>query len=337
MENVYPNRDAVEAALTSGRRLRVYLGVDPTGPSLHLGHAIPMRKLAELQALGHEVILLIGDFTAMIGDPTDKLATRKQLTRKEVLVNAKNYKTQAARFLRFTGVNAASVEFNSKWLAKLSFADLIEITAHFTVQQLMSRDMFRKREYWQLKCRHCHKMFFSPIQFGNMEAFESTVLTDNTATCPNCGKDTQMEKEDFLAPSLSPIYEHEFLYPIMQAYDSIAMDVDMEIGGNDQTYNMLAGRTLMKKVKNKEKYVLTTKILADPSGKKMGKSEGNMIALTDSPEEMYGKVMTWTDEMIVPGFELATDISDSEIEEIQSRILKGENPFEYKRRLAHEV
>lgn len=282
--NVYPNRETVEKALLSGKRLRVYLGVDPTGPSLHLGHVIPMRKLAGLQALGHEVILLIGDFTAMIGDPTDKAATRKRLTRQEVLANCKSYKEQASRILSFTGKNPATLKYNSSWLGKMSFEDILELSVHFTVQQLGERDMFEKRT-----------------------------------------------KEG------KPVHLNEFLYPVMQAQDSVAMDVDMEVGGNDQTFNMLAGRTLMKAVKGKEKFVLTTKLLVDPSGKKMGKTEGNMIALSDGPEDIYGKVMSWTDGMIAGGFELCTDVGDDEIADMRTRTANGENPMPFKRRLAREI
>ncbi|MEK7116275.1 MAG: tyrosine--tRNA ligase [Patescibacteria group bacterium] len=284
VENVYPTPEKLGELLASGNRITVYLGIDPTGQSLHIGHAIAIRKIAELQKLGHRVILLIGDFTGMIGDPTDKSATRKRLTRDEVLANCKVYQKQASTFLEFEGPNAAELKFNSEWLAKMSFQDVIELAAHFTVQQMLERDMFEKR-----------------IEEGK------------------------------------PIYFHEFLYPLMQGYDSVAMNVDLEIGGNDQTFNMLAGRTLMREMKQKEKFVLTTKLLTDPTGKKMGKTEGNMITLADEATDMYGKVMSWTDGMIVPGFELCTDVSDNEIRDIQSRIADGENPVIFKRRLAHEI
>ncbi|MFA5935939.1 MAG: tyrosine--tRNA ligase [Patescibacteria group bacterium] len=284
VENVYPSREALESALASGKRLRVYTGVDPTAPTLHLGHVIWMRKLAELQRLGHEVILLIGDFTAMIGDPTDKSATRQQLTRKEVLVNCKKYKDQASRFLSFSGANAAQLKFNSAWLAKMSFTDVIELASHFTVQQMVERDMFEKR------------------------------IAD--------GK---------------PVHLHEFFYPLMQGYDSVAMEVDIEVGGNDQTFNMLAGRTLLREMKHKEKAVLATKLLVDPTGKKMGKSEGNMITLEDAPEDMYGKVMSWTDGMILPGFELCTNVSEDEMKDMRTAMKNGENPMAFKRRLAEEI
>jgi tyrosyl-tRNA synthetase len=284
VENAYPNPEAVREALKSGKRLKIYMGVDPTGPSLHIGHAIAMRKLAELQKMGHEIVMLIGDFTAMIGDPTDKGAARKRLTREEVLTNCKKYKEQASRILSFTGQNPATLVFNSTWLAKMSFSDVVELAAHFTVQQMLERDMFEKR----------------------------------------------IEEK-------KPVYLHEFMYPLMQGYDSVVLDVDMEVGGNDQTFNMLAGRTLLREMKQKEKSVVTTKLLTDPTGKKMGKTEGNIIALSDSPEDMYGKVMSWTDGMIIGGFELCTDISDKEIADMKSRMEKGENPMPFKRKLAFEV
>lgn len=280
VENVYPSADFVRARLKEGKQLSMYLGIDPTGPTLHLGHAIVMRKMRAFQDLGHKVILLIGDFTGMIGDPTDKTAVRQRLTRKEVLQNAKLYKSQASKILRFTGVNKAEIKFNSKWLAKLSFEDVIELGAHFTVQQMLARDMFDRRI-----------------------------------------------KED------KPISVSEFMYPLMQGYDSVAMKVDGEIGGNDQTFNMLAGRTLMKEMLHKEKFVLTMKLLVDSTGKKMGKTEGNMITMMDSSDEMFGKVMSWTDGMIRGGFELLTDDSLDTVD----TWLKEQNPRDVKMALAQEV
>lgn len=284
VENVYPTREKLAELLLSGKRISVYAGIDPTGPSLHMGHVIWLKKLAQLQALGHRVIMLIGDFTAMIGDPTDKTAVRKRLTRKEVLANCKVYKKQASKFLAFSGSNPAELKFNSAWLAKMSFADVVELSSHFTVQQMVERDMFETR-----------------IAEGK------------------------------------PVYLHEFMYPLMQGYDSVALDVDLEIGGNDQTFNMLAGRTLLREIKQKEKLVLATKLLTDQTGKKMGKTEGNMITLADAPEDMYGKVMSWTDGMIIPGFELCTDVSKKEIDAMREEMEHGENPVAFKRRLAKEV
>lgn len=284
VENIFPSVSKLADALASGNRLTVYVGVDPTGPSLHLGHAIELRKLAELQRMGHRVILLIGDFTAMIGDPTDKMAVRKQLTREEVLENCKAYKKQASVLLDFDGPNAVEMRFNAEWLGKMSFAEVLDLASHFTVQQMAERDMFAKR------------------------------LAE--------GK---------------PVHLHEFLYPLMQGYDSVAMDVDLEIGGNDQTFNMLAGRDLQRSLKNREKFVLACKLLTDPSGKKMGKTEGNMITLADTPVDMFGKVMSWTDGMIIPGFELCTDVPMHEIREMAAVMSKGENPMAYKLALAKEI
>ena len=283
VENAYPTKEKLGEVLRS-KQITAYVGIDPTGPTLHLGHVIWLRKLAELQKLGHRVIMLIGDFTAMIGDPTDKTATRQRLSRGEILVNCQRYKQQASKFLSFDGLNAAELKFNNEWLGQMSFGDVVELASHFTVQQMLERDMFEKRI--------------------------------------NEGK---------------PVGLHEFLYPLMQGYDSVAMEVDLEIGGNDQTFNMLAGRTLLREMKQKEKSVLTLKLLTDPTGKKMGKSEGNMVAFTDSSEDMYGKVMSWTDGMILPAFELCTDLSDVEIQEMREQIEKGENPMIYKRRLAKEI
>lgn len=276
VENVYPSVDTLRTALLSGKRLRIYNGIDPTGPALHLGHAVVLRKLRQLQDLGHEIILLIGDFTAMIGDPTGKSNARKQLTRRQVLANAREYKQQAGKIL---DMRKTSIKYNSQWLRKLGFADLLQLASNFTAQQTLARDMFKKR---------------------------------------------LAEEND--------LYLHEFMYPMMQAYDSVAMDVDMEIGGSDQMFNMLAGRTLMKKLKNKEKFVLTTKLLVDPTGKKMGKTEGNMVTLEDNPSDTYGKVMSWTDEMMPLAFELLTDV---DLDQINKDSMTA--PRDTKMRLAREV
>lgn len=285
VENIYPNKEFLEKILLSGKKLKMYVGVDPTGPNLHLGHAITIGKMAQFQKLGHEVILLIGDFTGMIGDPTDKSATRVQLTRKQVLANCKNYKKQAENIINFTkGANKAQLKFNSKWLGKMNFAQVVETAAHFTVQQMLERDMFEER--------------------------------------------IKNEK---------PIGLHEFLYPLMQGYDTVAMDVDMEIGGNDQTFNMMAGRTLMKAIKGKEKFVLTTKLLTDPTGKKMGKTEGNMVALSDEAENMYGKIMSWPDEFLVRAFEICTSVPMNEVAKIENQLKSGANPRDAKMMLAREV
>jgi tyrosyl-tRNA synthetase len=284
VEEVLPSKEALREKLLRGDRIRMYYGIDPTGPTIHIGHLIPLMKVAELQELGHEIIILIGDFTGMIGDPTDKGATRKPLTREQVLENCRLYKEQIGHIIKFDGPNAAQMRFNSEWLARLTFTDVIELAAHFTVQQMLERDMFEKR------------------------------ITE--------GK---------------PVHLHEFFYPLMQGYDSVALDVDLEVGGNDQTFNMLAGRTLLREIKGKEKFVMRCRLLTDPTGKKMGKSEGNMIALTDDPSDAYGKIMSWTDGMIVPGFEILTSLSQDEVNERKQRIEAGENPMVLKRELAERV
>lgn len=275
VENVYPSKEEVKKALLSSKILSIYNGIDPTAPTLHIGHGATLLKLREFQDLGHKIILLIGDFTGRIGDPTDKTATRKQLSVKEVKNNLKSYTKQAGKILDMKKVQ---VKFNSKWLSKLSFEDVMSLASEFTLQQMIERDMFEKR-----------------IKEGQ------------------------------------PIHLHEFFYPLMQGYDSVAMNVDMEIGGNDQTFNMLVGRTMMKN-RGKEKYVLTTKLLIDPTGKKMGKSEGNMITLEDDGNNMFGKVMSWPDSLIPLAFEICTRISISEINKINQM-----NPRDSKMRLAYEV
>lgn len=284
VENIYPSYDFLKEKLEADEKLTIYTGYDPTGDSLHIGHGITMVKLRQFQDLGHKIIMLIGDFTAMIGDPTDKTSARQKLTREEVLANCKNYQSQASAILNFEGDNPVEVKYNSEWLDKLSFSDVIELGSHFTVQRMMERDMFQRR----------------------------------------------IEKE-------KPIYLNEFMYPMMQGYDSVAMNVDGEVGGNDQTFNMLTGRTLMKALSNKEKFVLTTQLLVDDSGKKMGKSEGNAISLSDGPEDMFGKVMSWSDDMIERGFELATRVSMDDIKKYMKEIEAGKNPIDIKLILAKEV
>lgn len=284
VENIYPSKGFLEKKLKSGEQLTLYLGIDPTGPTLHLGHIIPMEKLRQFQELGHKIILLIGDFTGTVGDPTDKAATRKPLTHKQVLQNAKDYKKQATTILDFSGDNKVELKYNSTWHNKMNFSDVLNLSTNFTVQQLLERDMFQER-----------------IKAGK------------------------------------PIHLHEFMYPVLQAYDSVAMGVDGEVGGNDQTFNMLSGRTLMKSLSKKEKFVVTMKLLVDPSGKKMGKTEGNMLALTDSAKDMFGKVMSWTDGMITDAYELCTRLPMSEIKKISKELKAGKNPRDYKFRLAQEI
>ena len=284
VEHVYPSSEFLVRELKSGRQLSLYTGYDPTAPTLHIGHGITLLKLRQFQDLGHKVIFLIGDFTGMIGDPTDKSATRKKLTREEVLKNCVAYQGQAARILDFSGDNPVEIRFNSEWSDSLTSVDLLEIAGHFTVPRLLERDMFQKR-----------------LQEGKT------------------------------------IFLPEFLYPVLQAYDMYAMKVDGQVGGNDQTFNMLAGREYIEEMDKRQTFVLAMKLLADTTGNKMGKSEGNMIALSDTPEDMFGKVMRFDDDMITIGFELCTRIPVKEIRDIQEEIKLGTNPRDFKLNLAFHI
>jgi len=278
IEAIFPSQEEAGKKLESGERLRVYLGIDPTGPDLHLGHTVPLLFLKQLLGLGHRPVLVIGDFTARIGDPTGKETTRKSLTNKEVKENMKNYLGQVYKILPKDSVD---VEYNSKWLAKMSFQEVVELTSHVTVQQMIVRDMFQER--------------------------------------------LKNEK---------PIGLHEFLYPLMQGYDSVAMKIDGEVGGNDQTFNMLVGRDLEKKLLNKDKLVFATKLLVDAeSGKKMSKTEGGLISLANSAQDIYGKTMkTVRDEMIGLVFELCTEKPKEWI-----RSKKEQGSHEFKKELAFEL
>jgi len=275
VERVYPDKSTLEKILMSGEKIKLYYGIDPTGGTLHLGHLVQLLKLKKFQDLGHEVVILIGDFTAQIGDPTDKQTTRKPLTHKQVLENAKGYKKQISKILDLKKLNINFVH-NAKWTNKLTPEDMLELASHFTVSNLLTRSMFQER-----------------IKAGR------------------------------------EVYVHEFLYPIFQAYDAVTMDVDLQIGGNDQMFNMLAGRDLMKRKKHKEMFVLTTKLLVDPTGKKMGKTEGNIITLNDRANDMFGKVMSWPDNMIAPGFEICTELNFTDF--------VTEKPRDQKMKLAHEI
>lgn len=286
VDTLYPSRKALEQLLGSGKRITLYLGVDPTGELLHIGHTVALRKLAQFQRAGHRVILLIGDFTGRIGDPTGRDRMRIPLTEEQIANNAKTYKTQAEKILDFDHPkNPVELRYNSTWLSKLTLEEVIKLASHFTVQQMIERDMFEQR------------------------------LNAN-----------------------KPISLHEFLYPLLQGYDSVAMNVDMEVGGTDQTFNMLAGRTLQKAVNKHEKFVLTVPLLADAQGVKIGKTEGNVIAITAPPSDLYGKIMSLGDDVILPAFELCTDVPMEEIHDMKQKLQSGAaNPRDLKMRLASEI
>lgn len=277
---VLPGKDSL-AELMSQRKIRLYLGIDPTGAFLTLGHSVVLRKLQQFAELGHEVILLIGNGTVKIGDPTGRDASRPMLTDQEIEENFKDWKSQASKILDF---NKIEIRHNGDWLDKLQYVDMIKLMAQTTVQQLIERDMFQER----------------------------------------------MKKG-------LPIFGHEILYPLLQGYDSVVMDVDLELGGTDQTFNMMMGRHLQKVYNDHEKWVLTTPIINGTDGRKMSKSFNNYIALTEAPNDMYGKLMRTSDEMIIEYFTVLTDVPLTEIAEMEQAMAGGENPMEFKKRLAFTI
>ncbi len=269
--------------LASGRPLRAKLGVDPTAPDLHLGHAVPLRKLRQFQDLGHTVVLIIGDFTALIGDPSGRNATRPPLTVDEIDANAQTYVDQAFRIL---DEGRTELRRNSEWLAPLGFAELLRLTSQFTVARILERDDFQQR----YRSQH-------------------------------------------------PISLHEFLYPVAQAYDSVAISADVELGGTDQLFNLLAGRELMEKRGMEAQVCLTLPLLEGTDGvQKMSKSSGNYVGLTDGPADMFGKVMSVPDALIVKYYRLATPLPVAEVDEVEAGLADGVlEPGATKRRLAREI
>ncbi|MCF7812572.1 tyrosine--tRNA ligase [Candidatus Gracilibacteria bacterium] len=250
VEQILPEKSVLEK-LMQKKKIRLYLGIDPTGSLLTLGHGVALKKLQQFAELGHQVILLVGSGTVKIGDPTGRDTTRPVLTEEQIKENFKHWKKQASKILDFENIE---VRYNSKWLDKLQFDDLVRLMGKVTVQQLLERDMFQKR-----------------ISEGK------------------------------------PIFGHEIIYPLLQGYDSVAMDVDLEIGGNDQTFNMLMGRTLQRIYNNHEKFVLTTPLIPGTDGRKMSQSYHNFIALSDEPKEMFGKLMSVADEVMEQYYEIFTD------------------------------
>lgn len=285
VDSIYPSREALEKVLRSGKKLRLYQGFDPTGTQLHIGHAVGFRKLRQWQDLGHEVIFLIGDGTGQAGDPSGKKKSREKFfTREELRKNGKDYVMQASKIVRFDGANPVKIMYNGDWLNKLGLVEILNIAGHFTLQQMLERDLYQER----LKAE-------------------------------------------------SDVSLREFMYPLLQGYDSVAMKVDLELGGSDQMFNMLAGRKLVKAYLNKEKFVMTVPLLTDSKGTKIGKTEGNVIGLTDRPGDFFGKIMSLGDDAIVPCFTLLTDTPLEEIEEMKQKMGKGENPMTFKKQLAFEL
>ncbi len=285
VDKIYPSREVLEKILRSGKKLRLFQGFDPTGTKLHIGHAVGFRKLRQWQDLGHDVIFLIGDGTGQAGDPSGKKTARDTFfTSEELRKNGKDYVLQSSKIVRFDGPNPVKILYNGDWLNKLGLTEILNIAGHFTLQQMLERDLYQER------------------------------LKNNI-----------------------PLSLREFMYPLLQGYDSVAMEVDLELGGSDQTFNMLAGRSLVSAMLHKEKFVMTVPLLTDAKGTKIGKSEGNVIGLTDAPNDFFGKIMSLGDDAIVNCFTLLTDTPSEEIDEMTKKMNSGENPMLFKKRLAFEL
>lgn len=275
----------LEKAVREGKPLRIKAGFDPTAPDLHLGHTVLLQKLKQFQDLGHEVNFLIGDFTGMIGDPTGKNETRKQLTREEVLANAETYKEQVFKIL---DPERTRVVFNSTWMGPMSAAELIALASRYTVARMLERDDFHKRFTGQ-----------------------------------------------------QPIAVHEFLYPLVQGWDSVALEADVELGGTDQKFNLLVGRELQRQVGQRPQSVLTMPLLEGLDGiNKMSKSLGNYVGISESPKEIYGKLMSVSDPLMVRYYELLSDVDLATLASVQRGVdgeSDGMHPMEAKRALAREL
>ena len=275
--------DAFKKKLAKGKPLNIKLGVDPTAPDIHIGHAVPLRKLRQFQDLGHRVTLIIGDGTALIGDPSGRNSTRPQLTREQVQENAQTYVDQAFKIL---DPERTTLVYNSEWLLELKLEGLLELMSKFTVARILERDDFTKRYAAQ-----------------------------------------------------QPISLHEFIYPVMQAYDSVVIEADVEIGGRDQLFNLLAGRELMEKKGMEPQVCLTLPLLEGTDGiQKMSKSYGNYIGLTDEPADMYGKVMSIPDSLMVKYYRLASTEDVAVIDELERGLADGTaDPNKAKRALARNL
>ena len=276
------DRRRLESRMKKGEKLRIKLGIDPTGPKIHIGRATQLLKLKEFQDLGHQIVFILGDFTAQIGDASDKNAMRKALSSEEVKKNMKDYLSQAGKIL---DIKKIELHRNSEWLSKLSAKDVISLSMNFTAQQMIQRRNFKER--WEE------------------------------------GK---------------PIGLHELDYPLFQGYDSVAIKSDVEIGGSDQLFNLKVGRELQQIFGQKPQDIMELKMLSGTDGRKMSTSWGNVINISDKPEDMFGKLMSVRDELILDYFELCTRISEEELEEIRESLEKKEiNPVDLKEKLAEKI
>ncbi len=275
------NKESLKSRLLSGKKLRIKHGIDPTSPNLHIGHAIVLWKLKEFQDLGHKIVLILGSFTAQIGDPSDKLNKRPFLSKQEVEENLKEYKNQIGKIL-----DASKVEWhkNNEWFKDISLREFDNLAELFSVQQMMARRNFKKR--W-----------------------------DN-------------DKE---------ISIRELHYPLYQGYDSVAVKADVEVAGNDQLFNILAGRKIQQAYNQEPQDILTVKMLTGTDNNKMSKSQGNVIYISDTPKNQYGKIMSLQDSLILPYFKLCTNYPKEKVKELEKKLKAGDNPRDIKAKLAYEI
>lgn len=337
---VLPSKEAFRERLLGEKKMRFYIGFDATAPTLHLSHAKNIMLLEKFRQLGHEVILLFGDFTARIGDPTGESKARKQLTKEDVDKNVSEWQKQVRPLMRFDDpVNPPKVMFNSDWLSKLTFEEVLYLASNVTVQQMLERDMFEKRYYGEVECRKCGKRWVprsTVVTTPSIDSFEEgTMMTriNDPYFCRECKERLDYKYVD-ISKSPKPIHLHEFLYPLMQGYDSVAMDVDVELCGTDQIFNALMGRTLLEKLKNKEKFVVAVTLMENPkTGELMSKSKGTGVFLNTTPRDMFGQIMAQPDEMMELLFVNCTHVS---LDEIQA-LLASDRPRDTKVRLAREI
>ena len=281
VDKVLPNKQDLKKLLAK-KKIRLYLGIDPTATKLHLGHTVPLRKIQQFADLGHEVILLFGTGTVLVGDPSERDQGRQLITEEEIAENVATWKKQVAPIIDFDKVQ---IKYNGDWLTKLKLKDIINLGSKVSAVQLFKRDSFQKR----------------------------------------------LEKG-------GTVWYHETMYPLLQGYDSVVMDVDLEIGGTDQTFNMLIGRELQKKINHREKFVLTCQMIMGTDGKQMSKTSGNCIWLTDTPQDMFGKIMRTQDKLVPKYFEFFTDKSLDEIKDLTKAIDNGQiHPMDVKKNLAEAI
>ncbi len=280
--NILPSKDTLASLLRSGKKIRLYQGFDPTGGHLHLGHTVGLRKLMDFARLGHEVIMLFGTGTVLVGDPSLRDTGRKLITQAEIDQNIAGWKQQGSPLIDFSQV---TIKQNGDWFVPLTLKNIIDIASNISAIQLFKRDSFQNR----------------------------------------------LDRGD-------TVWYHETMYPLLQGYDSVAMDVDLEIGGTDQEFNMLIGRELQRKMNHREKFVLTTPMILGTDGRTMSKTSGNCVFLDDTPHDMFGKIMAMADDQIIPYFTLLTDVPTQTIHQLSQELAhQTKNPLEAKKALAHNL